>query len=430
MNKQRYLTVLICLVLGWGFAQECIVPEEVPAGIADELTTGFPEALDTPEKRNGVIADLLARFSGYYDMETIKQDRTSFKDKAAVATNEHDFYNVIREWVKELNKQDGWTEFTSARENGGSSNDFKPYAGIGMIVNGSDPKPEMLIQAIRPDGPAYEAGLQPGDKIVAINGEPCPGIAKIIGEENTELTITVQSPNQESRDLTLKRKLFTTDYDYSQAYRLANNSGIGYLRINNIDSYESVDTVRDVFKTLVDSVAQQPLEGLILDLRDSGGGSIDAIRKFSGHFFKSETGVFAERNSLGKDSPFYLYKQEPEFLDVPMVVLINEQSGEISVWLAAILAERSNTVLIGQPTARNPFSYRFETLRDGFAFFFPANLLVIRKDGDVKNDFMPLKDGRVAPDVLVAENLFPYTDNDSYIHAALAKLTKMLKSQQ
>ena len=60
MNKQHYLTVLICLVLGWGFAQKCIVPEEVPAGIADELTTGFPEALDTPEKRSGVIADLLA----------------------------------------------------------------------------------------------------------------------------------------------------------------------------------------------------------------------------------------------------------------------------------------------------------------------------------------------------------------------------------
>ncbi len=425
MNKQYFLIVLGYLVFSWVFAQECLVPEEVPAGIADELTTGFPEVLDTPEKRSGVIADLLAKFSGYYDLETLKQDKTTFKEKAALASSEHDFYNVIREWVNELKKKDDSSTFTSAREiNYVPEGGFQPYAGIGMSVDGPEPKPAMLVLGVRPDSPAFEAGLKIGDRIIAINSEPCPEIAKIIGEEGTPVTITVQSPNEEPRDLTLIRKRFETNFDYSLAYRFEDTPEIAYLYLADIDSYETDDSVREWLISLAEA-GTVPLGGLIWDLRNSGGGSLNAVVKLHGHFFEPGPSLFAQQNALNTLNRLFISKEEPQFLDLPMVILTDESSSDTAVWLAAILKERSNTVLVGQPTLVNPFSYTAETLRDGSKFFFPTSLLVIRQGNEIKNEFVPLTDGRVAPDVLVEENAFPFSKEDTFVKVALEELAKL-----
>lgn len=408
-------------------AQECDVSSGAErTGIEEEVRTGFPETLNTTEKREAVIRDLLSKFSSYYDLEVVKQDTTSFKEQAASATSEHEFYNVIRDWVNTLYDKDGSSLFSSAREVNFSPDGFQSYAGIGMNVDGPGPKPSLFVLGIRPDGPAFAAGLRTRDQILAINGIPCPEIPKVIGVEGTRVILTVQSPDEERRYLNLTRQLFTTNFDYSQAYRLETHPTIGYFFIQTLDFDTTGTRNRNTLERLADAGMkshQKILEGLILDLRFGGGGSIEVLNQFLGHFFEAGSRPYAMRNSLNNDDAPYLSPRDPNLSNLPVAVLVDESTIDIMVWLAASLKERPNTVLIGQASSENGFSYQAETLRDGSEFFFPNTILVVRNED---GDYLPLENGRVTPDVLVEGNGFEFSlDEDPYIQTALAELAKL-----
>ncbi len=426
---KTYLLLLI-LLFTTAFAQDCKAPETELPGIADELTKGFPEALDTPQKRESLVKDLLFNFLEYYDNEVAKQNQDDFKAKAAATTSEHEFYTVIREWVAGFAEEDGLSSFSSPRELAALGGDDAPFAGVGMTVPGDgSPEPFLTVLAVRPDSPAALAGIKPRDRVLAIDGKDCPSIMNVRGEEGTEVTLTIQSPNEEARDLTLTRVLFESfPLAYQKNYfRLETAPTIGYFFVGPLGFDESDTTNIEILEQLSEHGMvshQKTLEGLIVDLRHSGAGNSRLVDRFLGHFLSGSP--YAFQSGLSTTAAAYVAKQEPDLSALPLVVLVDGNTKETVVWLAAVLQERANTIVIGQPTFATPVGGDIHTLRDGSEFFFPNLTFVVQKGDDPKSDCLPLTDGRVTPDVLVEGDGFAFAfDEDPFVKAALEELAKL-----
>ena len=207
------------------------------------------------------------------------------------------------------------------------------YEGIGAYV---DLRGDFLTIVSPIEGsPAEAAGLQPGDKVVAIDGEDMTGVppeearSKIIGPEGTQVTLTISRDGQPNPlDFTITRAKIVM---HSAEGKMLDN-GIGYVDINTFGD-QTTQELRDALDKLF---AQNP-RGLIIDLRNNPGGYLTTAVEVSSEFIekgpilyeKFGNGKLEEHDALGKGRA----------LKIPLVVLVNEGSASASEILTGALQD-------------------------------------------------------------------------------------------
>ena len=210
----------------------------------------------------------------YVDPETNGLDWEAIGDEYAplvIATEDaHEVYDILREMVGLL--EDPFTNFYSPEDLGDPEVVDPSYGGIGALIDesvageGSD---GLRIMYVFEGGTAKESGLDVRDRIVGVNGEPCARIVDIRGPQGTDVTLTVVSPGQAPRDLTLTRRQIDPII-LPEARRLAADPGIGYLRVIALSGEEAIDGIE---QALTSFVRDDPIDGLIIDLRASNQGA-------------------------------------------------------------------------------------------------------------------------------------------------------------
>jgi carboxyl-terminal processing protease len=217
------------------------------------------------------------------------------------------------------------------------------YEGIGAYV---DTTTEYLtITSPMPGSPAERAGLEPGDQIVAIDGEDMTGIdaelarRRVIGPAGTTVHLTVLregAPDLLEFDVT-REKIVIKSADG----RMLEND-IAYVQVTTFGD----KTTPELLAALDELMAQNP-KGIILDLRNNGGGylqtSVEVVSQFVG-----EGVVLYEQYGDGTRT---VYEALPDGLatdtKVPMVVLINEGSASASEIVAGALQDYGRAKLVG-----------------------------------------------------------------------------------
>src|SRR3569623_308159 len=196
------------------------------------------------------------------------------------------------------------------------------------------------------DTPADKAGMQPGDLIVAVNGQSTQGmgLTKIVrilrGDPGTKVTISVLRGNKNPFDVTITRSIIQVASVKSKM--LANN--VGYARITEFGE----DTAAD-FKKAVEGLKGQAngsLKGFVLDLRNDPGGLLTAAVAIGGDFLGSGTVVSIHGRNSDDD---HIYKSNGSELmpNVPVVVLINGASASASEIVAGALQDRKRGTIMG-----------------------------------------------------------------------------------
>lgn len=222
------------------------------------------------------------------------------------------------------------------------------FGGIGAYLSRPEDSGDVFLDPI-PGNPAEKAGILSGDQLLAVDGVAITAeiaIAEIVemvkGEKGTTVVLTVLHPDEsEPVDIEIVRDDILIP---SVTYRLLpEDNSIGYIQLTRF-SGESSNEIEEAVQALL----EQGAEKLILDLRNNGGGLLEAAVHVADHFL--EAGPVLYQQIKGEDERVYETTDETLAPDTPLVVLVNGGTASASEILAGALRDRERATVIGQRT--------------------------------------------------------------------------------
>ena len=215
------------------------------------------------------------------------------------------------------------------------------YEGIGAYV---DMEGEYLtIVSPIAGSPAELAGLHPGDKVIAIDGEDMTGIPpaevrlKVLGPEGTKITLTIRREGEsEPLQFVITRARITIR---SAEGKMLEND-IAYVDINTFGDR----TTPELRAALKELMAQNP-KGLIIDLRNNPGGYLNTAIEVSSEFIEEGVIMYEQYGDGRRDQ--YDALGNGQATDIPTVVLINDGSASASEIVAGALQDYERATLVG-----------------------------------------------------------------------------------
>jgi carboxyl-terminal processing protease len=234
------------------------------------------------------------------------------------------------------------------------------FEGIGAYIDVKDGQP-LIVQPIE-GSPAERAGLRPNDIILKIDGDEVHGISiaqlrnKVRGPKGTNVTLTVQHAGEpQPVDVTITRDEIKTP---SVTWRLLPNQ-VALLHLNQFAEHSS-----DEIKQALTDARAQGARSMVLDLRNNPGGYVNELVGVASQFLPADTTVLLEQDRAGEQTP---YKTSPGGVatDLPLVVLVNNNSASSAEILAGALKDAGRARLIGEPTFGTATVLRTFNLNDG-----------------------------------------------------------------
>jgi carboxyl-terminal processing protease len=391
---------------------ECIEPEATEEPLAD-TTLSIPESA-----RITLFEGVWEGIRDYYwDPDTAGLDWEAVGDEYApliIGTdNAYEVYELLDEMVGLLD--DPFTGFYAPEELGDPATFDPTYGGIGALLDTSaagEDSPGLRILYVFDEGSARESGIRARDSIVGVNGDACARIADIRGPAGTDVTLTVQSPGEAPRDITLERRQINPVIRPT-ARRLEADPGIGYLGLLALSGQEAID---GILQGLTELQRGQPLEGLILDLRQSNQGAPAVTIETLRTFVRGRVGEY--RSRVGNE-PIDIEPNDlaRAYASVPLVVLVDADTEADAEQLAAILQDQGRATVVGSQTSGQTHGATTVDFPEG-------SLLQIVTFGFQLPDGQTLEGEGVTPDVTVEADWLSYPEaEDPFILAAIEVLS-------
>lgn len=217
--------------------------------------------------------------------------------------------------------------------------------GIGAEVQKK--QDQVIIVAPLDNSPAQRAGLNPGDVILKVNGQPVSGlpleeiVARIVGPANTRVEITILTPSTgQTRDVPLVRSRLKLQ---SVTWHQLPGTAIAHVRI----SLFSKGVTAELHRALRD-IERAGMAGIVLDLRNNPGGLFSEAIETVSQFIGTGNAVL-ERDGAGHVTPVPV-KSGGVALHIPVVVLINGGTASAAEIVAGALADAHRATLVGEKT--------------------------------------------------------------------------------
>jgi len=238
------------------------------------------------------------------------------------------------------------------------------FVGIGVRVV-MDPVDHMLtlVNVFR-DAPAGQAGLLPGDKIIAVDGIDVIGRSQpeimglIAGEEGTPVNIEIFRPYENERfkvDIIRAQVIVPTVFHEMLETEEAR---IGYVRI---EAFERPTEAQ--FTAAIEELLAKGMERLIIDVRNNPGGLLDVVVDITNRLVPQGIITYLERACGSRDNHY----SNDTYLGIPMVVLINERSASASEVLSGAVQDMGTGLLVGEQTFGKGIVQNLYYLSDGTA---------------------------------------------------------------
>ncbi len=309
---------------------------------------------DTPEMVGGLVTGMLKTAEREAD-QPLDRKATTNALMAAVNSTLQEQYGALPDASQlSYGAIDGITfllndDYTSLMDpetatvfNEGLSGSFE---GIGARV---DTAADGGVEIIEPfEGqPAWNAGIRRHDVILAVDGVDVTdmplgdAIQLIRGPKGAKVTLLVQSPDQEPRDVVVTRDRISIPV---VEYEMLDNN-IGYIYLGEF----STPAARQVNDALDDLLKNNDPTGLILDLRGNPGGFLRTAVDISSEFVPDGL-ILIERFKDGKEQD-YPSNGRGSALEIPLVVLVNQASASASEILAGAVQDSGRGILIGETT--------------------------------------------------------------------------------
>ncbi|MCC6314500.1 MAG: S41 family peptidase [Thermomicrobiales bacterium] len=270
------------------------------------------------------------------------------------------------------------------------------YEGIGVWVE--HPEGEYRIVAPIPGSPADEAGIQPGDVLIAADGTPLTGLpddralALIRGPAGTTVRLTIRREGRpDDFDLEVERRAIAMP---SVVYEPQADGRVAWISIGIFGDKTTEQLDRALSEAKADGV-----QGIVLDLRGNGGGWVTSAREMVGRFVPQNRGpaLYEDSGAAGEDrlEAESIVGGGQQVFDLPMAVLIDGGSASASEIVAGALRDYDRAVLVGQPSFGKGLVQRVHDFDDGSS----ARITFARW---LTPDKEPIPADGIRPDIAVA----------------------------
>ena len=294
------------------------------------------------------------------------------------------------------------------------------YSGIGCYVSLDETTGYPKIAGVISGSPAEAAGLLADDIIMEADGESLAGldldvaVTKIRGEEGTAVHLTIyRSGEADYLEFDIVRGV--VDSETAAGGMLDAENGIGYIEITEFD-----DVTCEQFTAILDELLEQGMQGLIVDLRDNPGGTVDSVTSIAEYLIPEGLVFYMEypdgtREEYSADGSSYI--------DLPIVVLINGNSASASEILSSAIQDSGAGTVVGTQSYGKGVVQTIYSLTDGtgvkltIAEYFTRNGNRIHGIG-------------VTPDVEAELDADAYLEDgtDTQLQAATEELLRLLGS--
>lgn len=234
------------------------------------------------------------------------------------------------------------------------------FVGIGVIISPSQDDEYLTIISPIEGSPAEKQGIKAGDKIIKVNGKPVyakdidEAIGMIKGKKGTVVEITLMRNNEEI-NVKVERDEIVSKSVESEILE----DNIGYLKISSF----SENTYKE-FEKAIDSLEKQGMEGLVLDVRNNGGGLLDICQQIADELIGKGTIVYTKDN---KGNTEYLESDEDK-IGIPIAILTNENSASASEILTGAIVDNNAGISVGTTTFGKGLVQSVRELTDGTGY--------------------------------------------------------------
>ena len=238
---------------------------------------------------------------------------------------------------------DEWSYYLSADEVAAYEESMaNAYVGVGITITEDAEAGGMRVEEVVSGGPAEEAGIRVGDLLLAVEGEDVltlgiDGTRNLVrGEEGTHVNMHF-SRNGTEYDVSVERRSIETPVVTGELL----DGSIGYIKIDNFDERSAAETI-----AFVKDLIGQGAEALLFDVRFNPGGYADELVKVLDYLLP-EGDLFRSVDYAGREE---VDTSDASCVELPMAVLVNEDSYSAAEFFAAALQEYEWATIVGSQT--------------------------------------------------------------------------------
>lgn len=334
--------------------------------------------VESSNKNNTDLGNKLNRFKSMIDKYFLGEvDEAKLEEGA------------IKGYIEALD--DPYTEYISKEEMEDYTSELLGnFVGIGIYMVKDEANNKIAVLSPIKDSPAEKAGILPGDLIIKVDGveytadDMTTASSKIKGEEGSNVKLEILRDGK-ILEFNIKREKIITNPVISK--KLENN--IGYISLSSFDEETSTS-----FKQKFEELKNQGITSLIIDLRNNGGGIVDEAITILDYIADKDSKLLITVDK-NKNEEITKAKEDP-IINMPIVVLVNENTASASEILAGALKDLNKATIVGTKTYGKGVIQQFITLTDGSGLkitseeYYTPNKTTINKVGIEPNEVIEL----------------------------------------
>lgn len=222
------------------------------------------------------------------------------------------------------------------------------YAGVGSLI--SRHGKNVIFSEPMWDSPARRAGVRAGDRILMINGDtinesvPIDEVSKRLrGQAGTELTVELCRPFVEDSLITVK--IVREDIKvHPVPYYGVDSAGIGYIALTTFNE----NSAHDMREGILSMMRQPNLKGIVIDLRNNGGGLLESAVQIASYFVPKGTEIVRTRGRNAQDERIFKTTRQPLDAKIPLAILVDGGTASASEILSGSMQDLDRAVIVGE----------------------------------------------------------------------------------
>lgn len=238
--------------------------------------------------------------------------------------------------------------------------DSGEYVGIGVTVRQDPDTGYVLVEQVNKGDPAYNAGVQADDIIMAVDGEDTAELGlqdtvALIKKNDKPVVLTILR-GSESMELTVDKSQIVME---TVTWEMKENH-TGYIAVSQF-----IDNTSEQFNEALTSLTEEGMTSLIIDLRDNGGGLLTACLDMVSRFVPDEKLIVYTEDKKGNRTEYN--SDSVDVIDLPVVLLVNENSASASEIMTGCLKDYGIATIVGETTYGKGIVQNIMPLPDGSA---------------------------------------------------------------